>query len=210
MKHILSFLILLSVVFSACGQRIYDSDEVTLFRETRDKQFRDPNLSPLRRDDFASFEGLKYFPIDGKYSVIVTFTENVGEKSFSMPTSSGSSAKYLKIGILSFTLDGQECTLGAYRRESANPNIKPEVDSLFVPFKDLTTGKETYGAGRYVYVQMPKGNQAFLDFNLAYNPSCAYGDESFSCPVPPKENILPIEIRAGEKKFYSTSAKEEK
>ena len=176
-----------------------DSTEAKVFRETRDKQFHDSNLSPLRREDFASFEGLKYFPLDGKYSVLATFTETVGEKSLTMPTSSGSSAKYLKIGTLSFTLDGKQCTLGAYRRESVNPNLKPEVDSLFVPFKDLTTGKESYGAGRYVYMKMPKGSVGILDFNLAYNPSCAYGDESFSCPIPPKENVLPIEIIAGEK-----------
>ena len=197
MKQILAFLILLSVVFSACGQRVYDSTEVTIFRETRDKQFRDSNLSPLRREDFASFEGLKYFPIDGKYSVTVTFTENAGEKSFMLPTSSGSSAKYLKIGTLNFTLDGKESTLGAYRREQTNPNIKPD-DSLFVPFKDLTTSRESYGAGRYVYVKMPKGNEGILDFNLAYNPSCAYGDQSFSCPIPPQENTLQLEIKAGE------------
>ena len=77
----------------------------------------------------------------------------------------------------------------------------PYKNLLFVPFKDLTNGKETYGAGRYMDIVKPRGDEAILNFNLAYNPNCAYGSEDFSCPIPPKENFLQAEIKAGEKIF---------
>lgn len=73
---------------------------------------------------------------------------------------------------------------------------------FFVPFKDLTNGAETYSAGRYLYVRLPKTEaDAILDFNLAYNPNCAYGNKDYSCTLPPKENFLQVEIKAGELKF---------
>lgn len=76
---------------------------------------------------------------------------------------------------------------------------------MFVPFKDLTNKTETYSGGRYLSIWKPKGEKIILDFNMAYNPSCAYGSGRFSCPIPPKENFLSVEILAGEKKFISQS-----
>ena len=187
----------------------YNSSEAQRFRELRDQEFRNPVVSPLLPADLVKFEGLKYFAIDANYLIKASFTKTTEEKSFLMPTSTGSSRKYLKIGVLSFKLDGTEFSLSAFTREYPPNDVraKDAITDLFVPFRDLTNGKETYSGGRYLYLRRPKESEAILDFNLSHNPSCAYGNESFACTLAPKENFLPVEIRAGEKKFYSGSAK---
>lgn len=76
----------------------------------------------------------------------------------------------------------------------------PVAQALFVPFVDETSGKETYGSGRYLDLEQARGDDYVLDFNMAYNPYCAYNDD-YVCPIPPRENKLPIEIRAGEKTY---------
>lgn len=183
----------------------YGTVDVKAFREAREKEFRNPQMSPLRPQDFASFQGLNYFPVDKDYRVAAKFVATPEEKFFMMPTSSGVSRKYVKIGILNFKLSGKDYALNVYQSERnlTNEKFKEYKNSLFVPFRDLTSGKETYGAGRYISVYAPKENSAevILDFNLAYNPSCAYGSGEFSCPIPPQENFLQTEIRAGEKSY---------
>ena len=92
--------------------------------------------------------------------------------------------------------------MNVYQADKSVLEKFPEyADLLFVPFKDATNGAETYGGGRYIDVKTPKGNKVILDFNLAYNPSCAYGSDRYSCPIPPKKNFLKIPIKAGEKNF---------
>ena len=119
-----------------------------------------------------------------------------------MPTSSGITKKFIKFGVLKFKLNGKGQSLNVFQ---IDPEIRakfPEyADLLFVPFKDFTSGKETYGVGRYIDIKTPKGKKVTLDFNLAYNPNCAYGNDKYSCPIPPKENFLRVEIKAGEKSF---------
>lgn len=155
-------------------------------------------VSPLGSKDFQEFKGLSYFDFDKTFRIEANFAKTLDTKAFLIPTSTGGSRKYLKIGDLSFKINGKDFSLSAFSREEKN------VKDLFVPFKDLSNGEETYSAGRYVYLKMPKdGEAAILDFNLAYNPSCAYGNEAFACTLPPKENFLQVEIKAGEKKFIS-------
>lgn len=204
MKHLVSTILILLTICSFGYSQKYDSSEAESFRRLRDKDFRNPALSPLLPNDFAKFDGLKYFAFDQKYWIKASFVKTTEKKSFLMPTSTGSSRKYLKIGTLSFKLNDKDILLSAYIFEWAadHPKAKEEIKDLFVPFKDLTNGEETYSAGRYVYFRMPKeGEEAILDFNLAYNPSCAYGNGDFVCTLPPKENFLQVEIKAGEKKF---------
>lgn len=201
MKIFFTLIALLGFMLPAYGQSSDQLSDVKMFREGRDRDFRNPQLSPLRPEDFAGFTGLKYFPIDMNYSVKAAFTPTPDEKAFMMPTSTSRLVKYLKIGVVSFTLNGQELKLGAYRRQYENPNFRSNDDSLFVPFKDLTNGQETYAAGRYLYFGTPKEKEFVLNFNLAFNPSCAYGNEEFSCTLTPKENFLKIEIKAGEKVY---------
>ena len=210
----LAFSILISSIICglATAQDRTALDEFQSFWKLHEKSFRDPNATPLRPDDFAKFTGLKYFAFDERYRIEARFVKTGERKSFLMPTSTGGTRKYLKIGDLIFELDGREFSLGGYVYEWApdHPKAKEPVIDLFIPFRDLTNGTETYSAGRYVYVRLPKPDEpAILDFNRTYNPNCAYGNESFACTLPPKENFLNIEIRAGEKKFVSGAEKKQ-
>lgn len=202
--------ILAFAVFAVAQE--YSETDVVKLRELREKQFKDRTYSPLTAVDFSKFEHLNYFPISEKYRVKAMFAATPDEKAFLMPTSTGTAHKYRKIGLLKFELDGREFSLAAYRREFAETDArakKQKID-LFVPFKDLSNGTETYGGGRYLYLRPLETNgEVVIDFNLAYNPSCAYGDPSFSCPIPPRENFLQTAIKAGEKIYASQIGKQE-
>jgi uncharacterized protein (DUF1684 family) len=195
--------ILLCLTGFARAQTFYGTNDVKTFREGREKEFRNPQMSPLRPEDLSAFQGLKYFPVDAGFRVKAEFAVTPDEKYFMMPTSSGRARKYIKVGTLSFKLGGKDYVLNAYQSAPIVEVAKMQEykKSLFVPFRDLTSGRETYGSGRYLYLSMPEDKELILDFNLAFNPSCAYGSESFSCPLPPKENFLQIEIKAGEKNY---------
>jgi hypothetical protein len=195
--------VLLCLAGCARAQTFYGTDDIKIFREGREKDFRNPQLSPLRPEDVSKFQGLNYFPIDAGYRVKAEFTPTPDEKYFMMPTSSGRARKYIKIGTLSFKLSGKDYVLSAYQSEQIvnDAKLRENKGSLFIPFRDLTSGTDTYGGGRYLYLAAPKDKETILDFNLAFNPSCAYGNESFSCPIPPKDNFLTIEIKAGEKNY---------
>ena len=184
------------------AQTFYGATDTKIFREGRDKEFRSKDESPLKEEDFPSFEGLKYFDEDKKYIVKADFKRTSDEKYFQMPTSSGKSKKFVKYGVLTFKLNGKKHSLNVYQADAEVLKKYPEyADLLFVPFKDLTSGKETYGGGRYIDLKMPKGKKAVVNFNNAYNPNCAYGSDKYNCPIPPKENFLQTEIKAGEKKY---------
>jgi uncharacterized protein (DUF1684 family) len=203
-----TILILLSLTLAAQAQDIYGTNNLKAFREGREKEFRNPVMSPLKPEDVSIFKGLIYFQEDKNFVVKAKLEKSADEKFFLMPTSAGTSRKYIKYGVLKFKLGEIEYALNAYQSEAILLNEKsPYKNLLFIPFKDLTNGKETYGAGRYLNINKPDSDEVFLDFNLAYNPSCAYGNESFSCPLPPKENFLQAEIKAGEKAFEYSGKK---
>ena len=113
-------------------------------------------------------------------------------------TNTGEIRSGLRYGYFDFQVGGQECRLQVYRLEEALESGSPQ---LFVPFRDATSGHETYAAGRYIDLKENTSGIYDLDFNRAYNPSCAYNTD-FSCPVPPAENTLKVPIRAGEKKYH--------
>ena len=189
-------------VAAVSGQTFYGTSNLKTFREGREKEFRNRPESPLLDKDFAGFKGLNYFPVNAKFKVPATFTETIEEKYFSMPTSSGKPKKFRKYGVLKFKLAGRALKLSVYQADLDVLATFPEYsDLLFIPFRDQTNGGESYGAGRYIDIKIPKSGRVMLDFNLAYNPNCAYGSDNYSCPIPPKENHLAIAIRAGEKKF---------
>ncbi|MFT3743971.1 MAG: DUF1684 domain-containing protein [Pyrinomonadaceae bacterium] len=126
-----------------------------------------------------------------------------------MPTSSGRTKKFVKFGILKFKFSGKPYSLSVYQIDKESRAKFPEyADLLFVPFRDLTNRTETYGGGRYIDIKMPTGDTTILDFNLAYNPNCAYGSDKYNCPIPPRENTLNVALTAGEKRYsYSGSDK---
>ena len=186
----------------ASAQTFYGSTDVKIFREGRDKEFRSEEESPLKEEDFAGFKGLNYFAEDNKYAVKAKFTRTADEKYFQMPTSSGKSTKFIKYGVLTFKLDGKEYNLSVYQADAELLKKFPEyADLFFVPFKDSTNGKETYGGGRYIDLRLPEKGEVILTFNNAYNPNCAYGSDRYNCPIPPKENFLKVDIKAGEKSY---------
>lgn len=116
-----------------------------------------------------------------------------------MATNTGEIRSGLRYGYFEFRVEGQDCRLQVYRLEDA-----PDTGGgayLFVPFRDATSGIETYGAGRYIDLKENTSGVYDLDFNRAYNPYCAYNAQ-FSCPVAPADNTLKVPVRAGEKKYH--------
>jgi uncharacterized protein (DUF1684 family) len=123
---------------------------------------------------------------------------------FEIGTTAGGLRPAERYGQLSFPLDGEVRTLQVYRMLDNPPEAE---ESFLVPFRDRTSGKETYPAGRYVNLDGPPGGPYVLDFNVAYNPSCAYGDvQRFACPVTPPENRLDVRIEAGERGFQPSGS----
>lgn len=150
--------------------------------------------SPIPEDEKNDFEGLNYFPVDISYRVKARFLPSEEKESLIIPTSTGEEEKYRKAGYAIFKLHDKENKLLLLQAD------KNDNNDLFLAFADETSGSETYGGGRYINVPNPKGSVVTIDFNLAYNPYCAYNPD-FSCPLPPRENILDVPVYAGEKDF---------
>lgn len=167
-------------------------------RAAKDRYFKVSPQSPLIQEHQWAFTALAYFPPDIKYKVQAEFIQLAAPLEFRIQTSSGHERVYTTTGQINFVLAGKKMRLMAYQDKAMLD--QGSADSLFVPFSDLTTGRESYGAGRYLDIEMPEGNLLTLDFNLAYNPYCAY-NKNYSCPIPPQENHLDVAIEAGEKKF---------
>jgi uncharacterized protein (DUF1684 family) len=163
-------------------------------------QYADKDKSPLDSVDFTNFRSLDFFPINLKYAVKANFTKNDFPIPIVMSTSTNRKPIYQKYGTLSFTINGKEYDLSVF--QSLDPNDSDEEKQyVSVPFTDLTSGKETYGGGRYLDLKLPLNSIITLDFNQAYNPYCAYSHR-WSCLIPPKENDLKIAIKAGIKKYH--------
>jgi hypothetical protein len=145
--------------------------------------------SPLR----TNFKGLDYFPADPKWRVTGTFVPYDAPKKVAIPTVLGTTDTMEAPGLVTFIVDGKQLTLEPVVEDPKDP-------ALWFIFKDLTSAKETYGGGRFLYADMPKDGKVVVDFNQAYNPPCAFTPYA-TCPLPPKQNWLPIRVEAGEKAF---------
>lgn len=157
-------------------------------------KFLDPTTTPLTQAKLTSFKGLPYYEVNKNYLVEATFNPSGNHTIFAMPHTLNRAYEYLEVGTLSFTLNGKNLQLMSYLRKG---EMADSVE-LFIPFTDLTGGKSTYGGGRYLDVKAKlSAKKVWIDFNLAYNPYCAYNVD-FSCPIPPKQNHLPVAIEAGE------------
>jgi Uncharacterized conserved protein len=148
---------------------------------------RDKN-SPAR----LHFKGLKWFPTRANYRVIATFTPYDEPKEIIIMNVLGDELKMKTPGTISFTLNGQKFEL--------RPVVEDEK-KLFIIFRDLTAGKTTYPAGRFLYADLPKDGKVVLDFNRAENPPCAF-TEFATCPLPPRQNYMKTAINAGEMRFH--------
>ena len=164
--------------------------ELEEFRQEKDAFFKSHPQSPLLPEQKRDFKGLSYFPENPALRLDVRVEEFSPKETVKMQTSTGDVQTYQKYGKFKFTVDGQEAELTLFASEHG----------FFLPFADSLAGEETYGAGRYLEPE-PLGRAKFrVDFNLAYNPYCAY-NEKWSCPLTPRENRLKVPLRAGEKVF---------
>jgi len=193
-------LALLFVGFIGFSQEKFEESNVKKFQDELNIEFASKDKSPLTEEDRKDFKTLDFYPANAKYFVIAEFKRTETEKPFKMRTSTDRTPVYIKFGELTFTLDGKSFHLNVYQSIELTKK-KGFEDHLFLPFSDLTSGKETYIGGRYIDMKVPKGNKQAIDFNIAYNPYCAY-NHKYSCPIVPLENDLNIEIRAGVKKFH--------
>lgn len=191
------------ILFLFCFTSTYAQKDVAAaekFQSELNKSYADSLKSPLMKDDLKQFKGLDFYPIDEKYIVEAIFIRTKREKSFKMKTTTSRTPMYKKYGELHFSIDGKELKLNVY--QNVDLKKKPGYDDyLFLPFSDLTCGKDSYIGGRYIDMRIPKLEKVIIDFNQAYNPYCAYNYE-YSCPIVPLENDLDIEINAGVKKFH--------
>jgi uncharacterized protein len=167
-------------------------------RRAKDATFASDPDSPLPVAQRAAFRGLTYFPPDPTWRYAGSVERYKTPERITIVTTGGKPRPCERWGRVRFARDGRALTLQIYRLLDL-PD-RPGGEGLFLPFKDASTGKETYAAGRYVDLEGPDDGPFVLDFNNAYDPSCAYGEpERFQCPVTPAENTLPIAVIAGER-----------
>lgn len=165
--------------------------QITEARAFKDKSFRE-DPEPIPRDKVDVLLPLRYYPPDPSYAAPAELKLANQRPVFEMPTSTGTLRRMERVGVLEFSLHGQPMSLAAFVGEGER------LEVLFVPFTDLTTGKETYPAGRYLEIRPTSTTFYNIDFNTAFNPTCAY-NATYECPYPPPSNRLKVEIRAGEK-----------
>ena len=175
------------------------TDEIMQFRKQMNTEFADSAKSPLSYEDRINFKELSFFEIDTIYKVKAKLVITPFEIPFSMKTTTSRLPVYVKYAEAYFSIKGIDCKLNIYQNKDLILK-KGYEDYLFLPFTDLTNGSETYGGGRYIDLKTTDNDYITIDFNKSYNPYCAY-NHKYSCPIPPVENHLDLEIKAGVKAF---------
>jgi len=184
--------------------RIQGPDAIVRFRKQRDELFRSHPQSPIEPGERASFEGLRYFPHDPAFRVQAHFEPADGSELLIDTGGEDGAVRYRRAGHLNFQLNDEPCRLTVL-------SLVQYAGGLFVPFRDTTSRRETYGAGRYLFdtakdtdglvLEITPGSpDVMIDFNYAYNASCAYSPR-WACPLAPPENFLTVPVRAGELSF---------
>jgi len=162
------------------------------FRAENDEFFKKHPQSPLTPEQKRGFSGLNYFPENDALRLEAKVELLNDDQPMQMQTTTGSVKMYSRYGRFKFSVDGQDAELTIYQSELG----------YFLPFVDSLAGQETYPAGRYLEPEELPGGRFLVDFNIAYNPYCAYND-GWSCPITPVENRLKVPVRAGEKIFHN-------
>jgi hypothetical protein len=167
-------------------------------REAKNHFFKEHWQSPIEKDERKKFTEINYFPVDEKYRFELELLIHANPDQFESADSKGDVRQFYRFGEFHFKIEGQDAVLQAYKSDLSEPR-------LFIPFKDTTNGLDTYGAGRYMDLEddhhKTQEGKWIFDFNLAYNPYCAY-NHNYACPLTPFENHLKIAIKAGEKKYH--------
>lgn len=174
--------------------------EVEAFRREKDEFFESDPRSPIPMEERLMGVRARYYPPALLFRVRAEVAPFAEPAVVDLATSTGDIRPQLRYAALDFRIGGHELHLTGF----AEPDDK-NPHELFIPFRDATSGHDTYGAGRYLEAEVEDAGDgrraAVLDFNLAYNPYCAYSP-SYSCPVPPAENALAVAITAGERTFF--------
>ena len=184
--------------------RVRGDDPIAEFRRRRNELLRNHSQSPIPTEERAKFAGIRYFPPDPVYRITTRLEPSESDEEIVIETGGpDGDIRYRRGGVLHFNLGDQECRLTVF-------SLIGYGGGLFLPFRDATSGHQTYGGGRYLFdtiknhlpMPVPEAGESMveIDFNYAYNPSCAY-DHRWACPLAPYENWLPVPIRAGEKNY---------
>jgi uncharacterized protein (DUF1684 family) len=186
----------LCLLLAACSPGPPDTRDyaakIAADRAAKDAEFLN-GPEPIPQERKAELLPLAYFDIDPEYSAPAALKLAQDDLILQMPTSTGGQRQMRRVGTLEFSLKGQPLALTAFV-EAAAPNL----NRLFIPFMDLTSGTETYAGGRYIDLDRAASGVYVIDFNLAYTPYCYY-NPSYDCPYPPAENRLKVPVRAGER-----------
>jgi uncharacterized protein (DUF1684 family) len=185
-----------SPVFTSPDEERQYIVDIRRFRAEKDSFLQASPGSPIKKEDRRAFRHLNYYDVDPTFVVKATLHRNQNPPRLTITTTTGESRDAINYGTLGFTLLGKRLRLSVYKFADQRG-----AQSLFVPFRDSTSAKETYGAGRYIDLDENETGEYILDFNRAYNPYCAY-NEGYSCPIPPRENRLSAAITAGEKIYH--------
>ena len=175
-----------------------EPDRLVAFRAARDRLFVEHPSSPVPANERGSFAGVPYWLHDPALRFTARLEPDPDAPPLDLPRSGeGASFPYRRIGWAAFAVDGTDCRLAVFW-------LNDYAGGIFIPFRDATSGGESYGAGRYLWDSAKgadlgsSGDELVLDFNYAYHPSCVY-DPRWSCPLAPSENRLTVPIRAGER-----------
>ena len=191
-KLLIFFLLCSTLTFSQ-----HSKNQVLEYQKELNESYLNPETSPLKEDELKDFKGLNFYPYNEKFVVKAILERLKNQPVFKMPTSGKNQPNYKRYGILHFTINDQKFQLEVYQNLDLI-KMKGYKKHLFLPFIDETSGNETYGAGRYLDIEIPDGKEILLDFNKAYHPYCAY-TIGYSCPITPDINFLKTEILAGVK-----------
>lgn len=167
------------------------TSDLQIFRARKDQFFARDHDSPLIPEQRRTFTGLRYFPENPALRLDLPIELFAEQTTVVMQTTTGDQQTFVRYGRIHFEVDGQQANLTIYR----------SAHGYFLPFADALAGDETYGPGRYLDPEPLPDGRLHIDFNLAYNPYCAYND-AWSCPITPPENRLKLPIRAGEQVFH--------
>jgi uncharacterized protein (DUF1684 family) len=179
----------------------HDRWEIDLveMRIERNEEYRQPQRTPLRKEDLPKFEGLEYFFPEPGLRFRTPFIAEAGDDTVLLTKRSGEQVPYKRRGKVRFTHEGKVHSLAVF-----GPADPGKDDYLWLPFFDATNGKETYAGGRYLDLEIGPEGMVILDFNFAYNPLCDYNPDKYNCTLPPAENTLPFPVRAGEKTLFAS------
>lgn len=203
-NDIFTYLIMIIILFLAgCGknytteQKIYIAKIEKYRTEKNDEMKNDPS-SPFNAKVKIEFHDLKYFNVDPSFVFRSMLYEFEPKDTVTIYGTKGEPRKTIRFGYVVMTYQNKQYKINVYQGSTINGQIYYSIW-----FTDKTTNNESYGVGRYIDFEKvdDPNNEYEIDFNLAYNPYCAYSPD-YSCAIPTKEDFIPVEIRAGEKKFH--------